>query len=134
MLLGPHDPISPKEVIIETFKPRGYKYISKLGFRGGYFTLNRTTANNQIMLYFHLAPMAKALSCTFAYQGPLWEHSLDIRFSPLQVQKQYGITGPEDLERAIRNAGAIVDHLEETLVRELDDIYGPAPAWFQYQK
>lgn len=123
--------LSPKKAIVDTFKPRGYKYLSNMSGLGLYRLSKTTPLNNQITVVFEFAPMCRALSSSVEIKGPLWKYEIDFPLS-YHNDNQYPVSSAEILEKLVMNAGAIVDYLEGVLVKELEDIYGPAPKWFEY--
>lgn len=132
-LNGTFDPLSPKTVINKYFKAEGYKDYSNKSVRGCYFLAKRTAMNNQICLQFDFAPMARMLSSTMQVKGPLWKWGITINFSP-HCATQFPIDSEEILDKVIANAVKIVKYMEQTMVPRLEEIYGSAPKWYEYQQ
>jgi len=128
----PRQQASPKDALLAVFKPRGYKYQTKLSGQGGYTLVKRTATHNQIELFFDAGTWSGNLSAHLLYRGPLWSHFVPLRFAVGVPDFHWHSSGQERLEEAVTNIGAVVDHIERTLLPALDEVYGPAPAWFPY--
>ena len=130
-LLVPYYRIEIKKHIINTFKKRGYIYKSNLSEFAVYYTIKRTKSNNQIKLYFETGKYHSELSCKFIYQGALWSQEIEVPTTIGGIF--YQIDNPL-VEKLFDNIAAVVDYLENVLVKELDEIYGETPRWYEYQK
>jgi hypothetical protein len=126
--------IAIKKYIVDAFKKRGYAYKSNLSETGSYYTVKRTKSNNQIKLYFETGKLHDDLHCKFIYQGPLWIQEIDVQFTTFKGGIYYQISDEQLLQKLFDNIAAVVDYLENTLAKELDEIYGSAPRWYEYQK
>jgi len=127
------DNVSAKKPLANTFKGAGYRYLNNMSGQGLYFLCKRTERNNEILLVFDLAPMARTLSWNLVVQGPLWRHTLRMKFYP-KTHEQFSIAGQETLDQLVENARGIALSLEDAVVKDLEDIYGSAPGWFLYRE
>ncbi|MBM3473975.1 MAG: hypothetical protein FJX75_11960 [Armatimonadetes bacterium] len=125
--------VSVKVPVLATFKPRGYRHLAKQSAQGTCRVAKRTPNHNLLQLSFDAGTWAQAPSAVFAYRGPLWFHSVWFAFRPGQRNPQYPTPTQELMDQVIANAGGVVDYLERTVVPVLDEAYGPAPAWFEYE-
>jgi hypothetical protein len=124
--------VSPKKVIQDLLKPRGYRYRSNFSGLGTYHLVKRLPSHNRVVLEFDFAPMARALSCTMYVQGMYWKHGLDVKYSNGITPCQYSIKSAESLDMAVANMAAAIDFLEREYVPKLEDIYGDSPEWIEY--
>ena len=121
-------PIRFKKLISARVKPLGYRHAGKLGFVGVIVFSKLTQNNNLILLEFHFGWWC-FVSCTMHVKGPMWDASVEVRFTD---QFQYAIFAADTFERVMANIASTLPWLEDTFVKGLEQIYGPAPAWFRY--
>lgn len=128
--------VIPKRMITDIFCKRGftYKKIRGMAAKGYHIVTKRLDSNNQIRVAFHYWARQRDLSCLFTFHGPYWEHSLEIpiSFEDNEIINSYSIYNNDVLKKVVENCYYLVEHLEETIVKELDSIYGSAPRWFSY--
>jgi hypothetical protein len=122
-----------KSKLLSIFCPLGFKYLSSQSGQGVYFLAKKTKNNNQFSLLFDLAPLARTLSWVVIIQGPFWKHGLELKFFP-DTPYQCTVNEQNTLNKLIENAGKIYSYLEKSILTEIEELYGPAPHWFEYQK
>ena len=129
----PFENVSTKKSLISVFKPLGFNYLSNQSGLGVFCLAKKTKMHNQVFLLFDFAPIGRTLSFSMWIQGPLWKESINLKLYP-GIHVQCDIADQEAMDKAVQNAGVIAKILEETIVPEVEKIYGPAPAWFEYQR
>jgi hypothetical protein len=68
-LADTQESVSPKTVIIQKFKPRGYTYRSNFSGNGIYQLVKRLSNHNRLVLHFEFTPIGRCLSCELTYEG-----------------------------------------------------------------
>jgi hypothetical protein len=132
---------SRKTAIMNVFKPRGYSYLSKLSGQGIYTLVKRTKSNHQIKLLFDSGKYNCGLACTMVLEAPFWEYRVALPL-PYKDDKTgsmtttialYPLPDEETLKMVVNNFAVVVDYMEKTFVKEMEELYGPAPNWYEYQ-
>ena len=130
--LDREEAVSPKKVINQQFKPRGYQYRSEFSGNGIYHLVKKLPSHNLIVLEFDFTPIGKYFSCDLYVKGLLWKHKLTVRMDEGVLSSQYPIRSAEVLDMVVANIAAAVDFLEKEYVSKLVDIYGSSPEWFNH--
>ncbi|WP_232698670.1 hypothetical protein [Brevibacillus daliensis] len=126
--------VSPKAVINQIFKSKGYKYLSNFSGRGIYTLVKRLPNNNRLVLEFDFTPIGRDLSCALTYQGLFWNNRVQVRITDNTdyCPNNYHITNTDILEKVVLNMAAAVDFLEKEYVPKITEIYGSSPVWMEY--
>lgn len=119
-----------KAQLIETFKPRGYRYESSESGNGGYALSKRTSKHNRLSLSFDLGSTWRHYSGGLEIRGigggcytPLPAHAL-------QHGTSYDVGSNDAFRQVIENVAVLVDHLERTFVPEAEALLGSSPTWY----
>jgi hypothetical protein len=62
-------------------------------------------------------------------RGPLW--SQNIKDVGIFGPGGFAISAPDSWQKLAAYSSQVVSELERTMVKEIEEIYGPAPKWFQ---
>ncbi len=124
---------SPKKVLTDTYKPLGFRYNSSDSGRGRYSFKKQTNENNRINVSFDLSPMMGEILGSFSLTGPAWGFGVSFQFLGVSPYNDHiiPIVNEAALRYAAHTSSMQAIHLEETFAPQLEEIYGPAPAWFQ---
>jgi hypothetical protein len=126
------DPIgSLKEVLLAAFRPRGYTYAPKHSGQGMYVLSKRTSLGNLVVVDCDAGgKTTRSASVALTLKG-LGVHAV----FPIPVSAetanmlQYPITSYEQWQKIVENTALVADHIEQTLVPEVEEIWGPCPMW-----
>lgn len=121
-LTSPH-----KKVLIDLFKPRGYRYSGREGGRL-YCLRKRTPRNNEISLHFDVGSILHSCTCHLHLVGLTWGVSLEVPVVP--GIHDYPVGGAASWELIVQAIAVVIDHLERAVIPRIEEIYEPAPAWF----
>ncbi|MCM3006124.1 hypothetical protein [Priestia koreensis] len=126
--------IPRKPTILKIIKKLGYKHLPKEGFHGAVVFGKLTEKNHQILLEFDSGSTFANLRCNLIIKGPYWEHRMDeIPCTPKSHGHFVGIPDLETLEKVVENFCAVIPYLENTIINDIENLYGPAPKWFNYR-
>ena len=125
----------PKETIIEIFSSIGYEYDDKDSSTGVHLLRKRSKLNNMIEVNFDLERITGELAGELIIRGPLYQHQVPFLFPCVlgvdALINSHPITDDASCENAVKISGLLAQHLENTFVSEMENLYGPAPAWFE---
>jgi hypothetical protein len=121
---------SIKQLLKQGLGPLGYRYKASLSGQGGY-TLQKHGPQNYILQFFaDASPIVGELCSSLSVHTLYAAFNVGIQLPP------YGRNYPinEHLHDLIANVAFVVSLLEETFVREIQALFGPAPKWFSTWK
>lgn len=127
--------ISPKKVIKNNLTKKGYEYKIIPGFSalGMHVFVKQTSRNNRMKVLFDYWARGSEIACSLTYKVPYREYSMDLPIAEDNgLRISYPIDSNETLTVVVDNCLKIIEYLENTIVKDLDDIYGEAPKWFNY--
>lgn len=123
-----------KPTISKVMKKHGYKHLSKEGFHGCLVYGKMTENNHRILLEFDSGSTFYHLRCNFTIQGPCWKQRIEeIPCRHNSNRDFYPIPDLQTLEMVTENFCATIAFMENTIVKEIENLYGPAPKWFKYE-
>lgn len=128
-------PISPKKVITRLFSKNGFSYLEIPGFvaLGKHVLIKKTSHNNQLEVNFEYWSRGGEISCRLTYKVPYLNHIIDLPITKdKEICTRYTIDNENALKKVVTNCLYIIEYLEDTLIQELDNIYGYAPVWYDY--
>lgn len=119
-----------KAQLIETFKPRGYRYESSESGNGWYSLSKRTSQRNRLSLSFDLGATWRHFSGGLEIRGISGRCYAPLPAHPRQYDESYDIGSDEAFRQVIENVAVLVDHLERTFVPEAEAVLGSSPIWY----
>jgi hypothetical protein len=129
--------VSGKKAIINAFKPKGYMYYPNYSGQGGYFLSKRIQSNHQLELHFDLGSPQynNKIYSYLTFRGPYYVHHLPLIAVANKRAEDYRFNDQEELEKVVANLAAVVDHLENSIITDLEKIYEhlKVPLWYDYQ-
>lgn len=126
--------IPRKPTISKIIKKLGYKHLPKEGFHGGIVFGKITKYNHRILLEFDSGSTFYSLRCNSIIQGPYWEHRIDqLPCTPNSYGDFFDIPDLETLEQVVENFCVVIRYLENSIIIDIENLYGPAPKWFNYE-
>jgi hypothetical protein len=120
-----------KAQLIETFKPRGYRYESSQSGNGGYTLSKHTSKHNRLSLCFDLGSTWRHYSGGLEIRGIGGGCYAPLPAHPLQHGSSYDVGSNEAFQQVIENVAVLVDHLERTFVPEAEALLGSSPSWYE---
>ena len=124
-LTSPH-----KEVLVSVFKPRQYRYQSKLSGQGVFILSKHTPNHNRLSLLFDVGSISHLCSSRIAINGPGWSSGIDLIVTPDQKHSQYPIGGGDSWNCIVQNVAVLVDNLEKEYVPQIETLFPRTPKWF----
>lgn len=123
-----------KQTVSKMMKKLGYKHLPKEGFHGVIVYGKLTKQNHRILLEFDSGRGFFDLRCNFILEGPYWKHRMEeLPCRPNSYGDFFPIPDIETLEKVVENFSVVIQYLEETIVKDIEKLYGPAPKWFDYE-
>lgn len=126
---------SPMKVITKNFTKKGYEYKNIPGFAAirKYVLVKQTSRNNRMNVLFDYWARGSEISCSLTYKSPYCEYNMDLPIAEDKgIRISYPIDSDSTLTTVVTNCLNIIEYLEKTVIKDLDDIYGEAPKWFDY--
>lgn len=126
---------SRKKELLANFKPMKYTYLSSLSGQGTYYLVKQTKNNNQIKLMFDSGKFGNTLYCYAHFQTPFEDILFDVvpLYTPTKDLLDFPISNEDTLAKVVHNFSKTIKIWEQTRLAMLDELYGKAPKWFQYQ-
>lgn len=123
--------ISVKESLKRAFKNTKYSYDSKASSLG-MSVLKRITKNNNIIyIQVDSGTWSRNISCNFVVQYYGKSHYQQIDIMNCTNRKIGFYSNQVDVDNIINNIRIILEELEETKIKELDELMGVSPEIFQ---
>lgn len=123
-----------KQTISKVIKKLGYKHLPKEGFHGVIVFGKITEHNHRILLEFDSGSTFYNLRCNLIIQGPYWKHRIDeLPCTPNSYGDFFEIPDLETLEQVVENFCVVIQYLENSIIKDIETLYGPAPKWFNYE-
>ncbi len=126
---------SPKKIITKIFTSKGYEYknIPSYAALGRYVLVKKTNRNNRMEVLFDYWGRGREIACRLTYKSPFREYNMDLPIAEENgIQISYPIDSDATLSTVVTNCLYIIEYLENTVIKEMDNIYGEAPKWFDY--
>ncbi|MHC1684655.1 MAG: hypothetical protein AB6733_17220 [Clostridiaceae bacterium] len=121
-----------KDILIDIFKPLGYRYNSKLSKDPNIYTITKLTKNNNIIrVVFIMSSFHSNFQLEYYYEGVNWSKRIHSAIDKAGEYSGY-FKNEENLRCILSNVAKLVEYLEENVVPECDEIMGGAPMWYKY--
>jgi hypothetical protein len=115
-----------KPALVAEFDARGYDCRGEHGV----FILKRRTAGNHVVeLSLDVGTWSHSFTGFLIVHVPGYRASVPLLVAPRT--NQVPIAGADGWAAIVANLAVIVDDLEKTFVREIEEKAGPAPEWFE---
>ena len=124
----------PKKPALErVFKPMGYSVRGGTASETGSFSLQRRTpANTTLLISLDCGTWSHSLLAMFLVYGMGFKAVLTLPpTEKAAIGGQYKIGDAEQWQKIVDNLGALVAHLEQTFVPEIEAVTGPSPEWYK---
>jgi len=116
-----------KPVLQKVFKPLGYDCKGE----SGTFTLRRRTAGNlTVELSLDVGTWSNSYLGHYKLHGLGFRTVLALPVAKHALRAQYPIGDAERWQKIVENLGAVVAHLDRTLVPDVEKAAGPSPDWY----
>jgi hypothetical protein len=127
-----HGYTSPhKDALVAAFAPRGFRYRTRASGQGVFKLAKPTPRGNRLSFEVDVGSWSHKASFNLRVEGPTWSNGLEVMVVPGQ-RAAYPIRGADEWARMVANAAVVVDHLERTLVPEIEDLRDLTPPWWRF--
>lgn len=121
-----------KADLVSAFKPRGYKYDASRSGHGEYVLVKRTARGHGVEVCFDVGPMTHGVSVSWFVHGPGWGANFDVPVSSgKHASDRYPVDSLATWVKIVANAGAVIDHLEATMLPKIEARVDRAPRWWR---
>lgn len=116
-----------------TLKRLGFRHAPTRGFPGSFAATKRLPSNIEIEIPFDIGSYSHTWGAGFGMNGPGWRAFVHLPVTHWgENSLWYPIVNAEVWQMLLENAAVTIGYLENHFAPEIEAIYGPAPAWFQY--
>jgi hypothetical protein len=119
-----------KPVLVSTFGPRGYRYISSESGSGRFCLFKRAPRGNRLRLDFDLGSTWRHYTGGLSVEGSDGHCYVPLPPFPNHNGNSYDIGSDSAWRDVVENVAVLVDHLEKTFVTEVEDVLGDCPKWY----
>ena len=123
---------SAKKLIVDAFKPLGFRYVSLESGQGGYVLRKRSKNNLILEVAFDLSPMIGQICGGFSIHGLYWGCYVAFQFPGCRSPNDVPIVDESSLRYAIEVSRLQAEYIETTLIPEIDRVFGLLPAWWEF--
>ena len=122
---------SAKKLIVDAFKQLGFRYTSSESGQGGYVSRKCSKNNGTLEVAFDLSPRTGSICGSFYIDALSWGCVVRFQFPGCRDPESVPIVDEISLYYAIELSRLQTEFIENSLVPEIDRIFGPLPAWWE---